>query len=172
MFIPDIYNSLTVLILRNVSSWRYHAVPWIYKAAHRILRSNLLTNNRKECQNYKLCIIIRLVLILYIEAMSVKTTIFRQKSQSDKRPGMGVIKPISSVLLFSNFPTPPKYMLTIKYHIHIQQVLPQLSCSDTCQKWMRFKDCHKYFGDIKNFAYGGSDERSLRNLHPRLRTIL
>ena len=54
-------------------------------------------------------------------------------------------------------------MLAIEYHVHMWQVLPQLSCSDTCQIWMRFKECNKYFCEIKNFAYKEIDEWSFRN---------
>ena len=51
-------------------------------------------------------------------------------------------------------------MFAIEYHVHIWQVLPQLSCGDTCQIWMWFKDCDRYFCEIENFAYGEIDERN------------
>ena len=57
-------------------------------------------------------------------------------------------------------------MLAIEYHVHIWQVLPQLSCGDTCQIWMWFKQCNRYFCEIENFAYGEIDERSYSNPTP------
>ena len=59
------------------------------------------------------------------------------------------------------------YMLAIEYHVHILQVLPQLSCGDTCQIWMWSKEFSRYFCEIENFAYGEIDERSFSNPHPR-----
>ena len=47
--------------------------------------------------------------------------------------GVGVTKPNSSVPLISRFSPLPKHWLPLEYHIHIWQVLPQLSCGDTCQ---------------------------------------
>ena len=57
-------------------------------------------------------------------------------------------------------------MLAVEYHVHIWQVSPQLSCGDTCQIWMRFKEYNRYFCQIENFAYGEIDERSFSNPHP------
>ena len=57
-------------------------------------------------------------------------------------------------------------MLAIKYHVHICQVLPQLSCGDTSQWWLWFKECKRYFCKIENFPYGEIDERVLSNPHP------
>ena len=57
-------------------------------------------------------------------------------------------------------------MLAIELHVHIWQVSPQLSCGDTCQIWMRFKECKRYFCEIENFAYGEIDERSFSNPTP------
>ena len=68
---------------------------------------------------------------------------------------------------FPNFLTSPRYMLAIEYHVHIWQVSPQLSCGDTCQKWMRFKECSRHFREIENFAYGEIDERSFNTPHPK-----
>ena len=67
---------------------------------------------------------------------------------------------------FAIFLTSPKYMLVIEYHVHIRQVWPQLSCGDTCQIWMRFKECSRYFCEIENCTYGEIDERSFSNPHP------
>ena len=60
-------------------------------------------------------------------------------------------------------------MLAIEYHVHIWQVLPQLSCGDTCQIWMWFKYFKRYFCEIENFAYGEIDERSFSNPQPWMR---
>ena len=54
-------------------------------------------------------------------------------------------------------------MLAIEYHVHIWQVLSQLSCGDTRQIWMWFKECNRYFCEIESFAYGEIDERSFSN---------
>ena len=67
---------------------------------------------------------------------------------------------------FPNFSTSPKYRLAIEYHAHIWQVSPQLSCCDTCQIWMRFKEWNRYFCRIENFACGEIDERNFSNPHP------
>ena len=50
-------------------------------------------------------------------------------------------------------------MVAIEYHV-------QLRCGDTCQIWMRFKECNRYFCQIENFAYGEVDERNFSNPHP------
>ena len=61
-------------------------------------------------------------------------------------PGVGVTKPISSFPLFSDFFSAlSKHTLDIEYHVNIWQVSPQLSCSDTCQIWMWFKESKRYF---------------------------
>ena len=81
------------------------------------------------------------------------------------RPGVGLLSRIPLFYYFHNFSTSPKYMLAIEYHVHIWQ-LSQLSCGDTCQIWMRFKECSRYFCEIEKFAYGEIDERSFSNPHP------
>ena len=80
--------------------------------------------------------------------------------------GWGLLRRFPPFRYFPNFSTSPKYMLAIEYHVHIWQVSPQLSCGDTCQIWMRFKECNRYFCQIENFAYGEIDERNFRNPHP------
>ena len=59
------------------------------------------------------------------------------------------------ILIFSQH---LKHRLTIEYHIHIWQVLPQLSCSDTHQLWKWFKAPKRYFSKIKYFFYGEINE--------------
>ena len=49
----------------------------------------------------------------------------------------------------------------IEYHVYIWQVSPQLSCGDTCQIWMWFKEYNRYVCKIENFAYGEIKERLL-----------
>ena len=56
-------------------------------------------------------------------------------------------------------------MLAIEYHVNIWQVLLQLSCSDTCQIWMWFKESNRYYGMIENFPYGVINEQSFSNPH-------
>ena len=76
--------------------------------------------------------------------------------------GWGLLSQFPPFRYFSNFSASPKCMLAIAYHVHIWQVLPQLSCGDTCQIWM-----NRYFDSIKNFAYGEINERSFSNPHPK-----
>ena len=54
----------------------------------------------------------------------------------------------------------------MKYHVNIWQVSPQLSCGDTCQIWMWFREFNRYFCKIENFAYGEISERSFSNPTP------
>ena len=69
-------------------------------------------------------------------------------------------------------------MLAIEYHVHIGQVLPQLSCGDTCQIWMWFRECNRYFYEIENFADGEIGEQSFSSPHiwysilPTLRVLI
>ena len=74
--------------------------------------------------------------------------------------GWGLLSRFTPFRYFPNFSTSPKYLLAIEYHVHIWQVSPQLSCGDTCQIWMRFKECNRYFCDIEKCAYREIDERS------------
>ena len=69
---------------------------------------------------------------------------------------------------FSHFSASPKYMLAIKYHVHIWQVSPQLSCGDICQIWMWCEESNRYFSRMENFAYGQINERSFSNPHTRI----
>ena len=46
------------------------------------------------------------------------------------------------------------------------QVSPQLSCGDTCQIWIWFKEFSGYFCKIENLAYGEINERSFSNPIP------
>ena len=38
-------------------------------------------------------------------------------------------------------------------------------CRDTCQIWMRFKECNRYFCEIEKLACGEIDERNFSNPH-------
>ena len=57
-------------------------------------------------------------------------------------------------------------MLAIEYHVHIWKVSPHLSCGETCQIWMWYKESNKYFGRIKNVAYGDINEQGSSNHIP------
>ena len=81
--------------------------------------------------------------------------------------GWGLQSQFPPFRYFPNFSASPKYMLAIVYHVHIWQVLPQLSCGDTCQIWMWCKQSNRYFDRIKSFAYGEINERSFSNPHLR-----
>ena len=73
--------------------------------------------------------------------------------------GWGLLSRFAPFRYFPNFSTSPKYMSAIEYHVHIWHVLPQLSCGDTCQIWMWFKECNIYLCKI---AYGEINEWSFR----------
>ena len=63
--------------------------------------------------------------------------------------GWGLLSQFSPFRYFPHFPLLSKQMLAIEYHVYIWQVSPQLSCSDTCQIWMWFKESNRYFCKIK-----------------------
>ena len=50
--------------------------------------------------------------------------------------GWGLLSQFPPFRYFLKFSASPKYMWAIVHHVHIWQVLPQLSCGDTCQIWM------------------------------------
>ena len=68
--------------------------------------------------------------------------------------GWGFLSRFAPFLYFFNFSASPKYTLAIEYHVHIWQVSLQLSCGDTCQIWMRFKEWNRYFWEIENWWNG------------------
>ena len=64
------------------------------------------------------------------------------------RLGVGVTKQSSAIfLIFQYF---HKHMVASEYHIYIWQVSLHLSCSDTCQIWMWFKEANR---KIENFCW-------------------
>ena len=82
--------------------------------------------------------------------------------------GWGLLIQFSPFRYFPHFPLLSIQTLAIEYHVYIWQVSPQLSCDDTCQIWMWFRESNRYFCKIENFAYGEISERSFGNPHPRL----
>ena len=96
----------------------------------------------------------------WFNSLLLSDAIFRHRS------GVGLTKPISSVPLFSSFSSSSKHTLAIEYHVYIWQVSPQLSCGDTWQIWMWFKESNMHFCKIEYFAYGEINERSFINPHP------
>ena len=82
--------------------------------------------------------------------------------------GRGLLSQFSPFRYFPHFPLLSKQTLVIEYQVYIWQVLPQLSCGDTCQIWMWFRKSNRYFCKIENCAYGEINERSFSNPHPRL----
>ena len=80
--------------------------------------------------------------------------------------GWGLLSQFSPFRYFPHFPLLSKQTLAIEYRVHIWQVSPQLSCGDTCQIWMWFRESNRYFCKIENFAYGEISERSFSNPHP------
>ena len=80
--------------------------------------------------------------------------------------GWGLLSEFSPFRYFPHFPLLSKQTLAIEYHVYIWQVSPQLSCGDTCQIWMWFRESNRCFCKIENFAYGEISERSFSNPHP------
>ena len=85
---------------------------------------------------------------------------------ADTDLGWGLLSRFAPFRYFPNFSTSPKYVLAIEYHIHNWQVLPQLSCGDTYQIWIWFKEYNRCLCKIENFTYGEINERSFSNPHP------
>ena len=79
--------------------------------------------------------------------------------------GWGLLSQFSPFRYFPHFPLLSKQTLAIEYGVHIWQVSPQLSCGDTCQIWMWFRESNMYFCETENFAYGEINERSFSNPH-------
>ena len=79
------------------------------------------------------------------------------------RLGWGLLRQFPSFLDFPEYSVLSKHMLAIAYHVYILQVAPQLSCDNTYQIWMWFKESNRCFCKIKNFACGEINERSLSN---------
>ena len=85
---------------------------------------------------------------------------------SETALGWGLLSQFSPFRYFPHFPLLSKQKLAIEYHVYIWQVSPQLSCGDTCQMWMWFRESNRYFCEIENFAYGEISEWSFSNPHP------
>ena len=62
-------------------------------------------------------------------------------------------------------------MLAIEYHVHICQVSPQLSCGDTSQIWMWYKESNRYFCRIKILLTEKLTNRAFVTPTPGLPTI-
>ena len=87
-------------------------------------------------------------------------------SVSKTHLGWGLLSQFSPFRYFPHLPLLSKQTLGIEYHVYIWQVSPQLSCGETCQIWMWFRESNRYFCKIENFAYGEISERSFSNPHP------
>ena len=85
--------------------------------------------------------------------------------------GWGLLSQFSPFRYSPYFPLLSKQTLAIECHVYIWQVLPQLSCGDTCQIWMWFRESNRYFCNIEYFAYGEISERSFSNPHPRTQFV-
>ena len=102
----------------------------------------------------------------YTYVVSLKTDMFYPTGRINIDQGWGLLSQFSPFRYFPHFPLLSKQTLAIEYHVYIWQVSPQLSCGDTCQIWMWFKESNRYFCKIENFAYGEISERSFSNPHP------
>ena len=63
-----------------------------------------------------------------------------------------------------------KYCLYITYHVHIWQVLPQLSCSNICPIWMWFNGFNRQFCRIKIVLKGEINALNIGLWKPDTRT--
>ena len=98
----------------------------------------------------------------------LSATLVSQHVASSALQGWGLLSQFSPFRYFPHFPLLSKQTLAIEYRVHIWQVSPQLSCGDTCQIWMWFRESNRYFCKLENFAYGEISERSFSNPHSRL----
>ena len=80
--------------------------------------------------------------------------------------GWGLLRQFLPFRYFPIFLALSKHTLDIEYYVYIWRVSPQLSCGDTCQIWMWFKESNSYLCKIENFACGEINERSFSNPHP------
>ena len=55
-----------------------------------------------------------------------------------------------------------KLCLSVRHHVHIWQVSPQLSCDDKCQIWTWFKGSNRYFSDSLPVRYIFRISKSLK----------
>ena len=67
---------------------------------------------------------------------------------------------------FPHFSVLPKHFSYWISHLYLMGDPQHLSCGDTCQIWMWFKESNRYFCQIWNFAYGESNEQSFSNPTP------
>ena len=98
--------------------------------------------------------------------MCVQQLVQNDNGENIKALGWGLLSEFSPFRYFPHFPLLSKQTLAIEYHVYIWQVSPQLSCGDTCQIWMWFRESSRCFCKIENFAYGEISERSFSNPHP------
>ena len=66
------------------------------------------------------------------------------------------------ILFFSEL---PQHFVFFEYHVHIWRVSTQLSCSDTCQIWMRFKWYKHYFFKIRKIP---NEKKATSPYYPQL----
>ena len=100
--------------------------------------------------------------------ISLTAVIYHRLADLSEGQGWGLLSQFSPFRYFPHFPLLSKQTLAIEYHVYIWQVSPQLSCGDTCQIWMWFRESNRYFCKIENLAYGEISERSFSNPHPRI----
>ena len=101
-----------------------------------------------------------------LPAVDVKVWLSGYAPQKVMALGWGLLSQFPPFRYFPNFSGSWKHTLPIKYHVCIWQMSPQLSCGDTCQIWMWFKEFNRYFCKIGNFACGEINERNFSNPSP------
>ena len=83
------------------------------------------------------------------EAMSPSMSLRAGQCRQLTDLGWGLLSQFSPFRYFPHFPLLSKQTLAIEYHVYIWQVSPQLSCCDTCQIWMWFRESNRYFARSK-----------------------
>ena len=80
--------------------------------------------------------------------------------------GWGLLSQFLPLRYFSNSWGSWEHTPTIEYHVCICKVSPQLSCGETYQIWMWFREYKGYFYKIDNFTCGEVNERGFSNPYP------
>ena len=88
-------------------------------------------------------------------------------------PVVGVIKPISLILLFTEYfrlyKTHISYWISCLYFTGVSPA--HISCGDTCEIWMWSKESNRYFCTIDYFTNGEINEQIFSNPHLSSGTI-
>ena len=75
--------------------------------------------------------------------------------------GWGLLRLFPSFHSSQNISAWLKHASVIEYHIYIWQASLQLSCGDTCQIWMWFRESNRYFYKIEKILLAGEIIREI-----------